>query len=57
MQRLGKIENAKKKIHARAKKLRQRGIGNFVRASGSGQGEISGSGKKFRREKGEKKQE
>ena len=43
----GKIEDVKKKIHARARKVLQHGIGNFVRASGSGGRKVSGSRKKF----------
>ena len=46
MQRPGKIEDVKKKIHARARMLLH-GIGNFVWASGSGRGEVEGSRKKF----------
>ena len=47
MQSPGEIEDVKKKIHARARKVLQHGIGNFVWASGSGRGEIGGSRKKF----------
>ena len=47
MQSPGKIENVKKKIHARARKVLQHGIGNFVWASGSGRGKVGGSRKKF----------
>ena len=43
----GEIEDVKKKIHARASKMLQHGIGNFVWASGSGREEIGGSRKKF----------
>ena len=56
MQSPGKIENVKKKIYARAKKMLQHGIGSFVWASGSGEGEVRGSRKKFSgREKREQK--
>ena len=47
MQRPGEIENVKKKIHARARKMLQHRIGNFVWANGSGRGEVGGSRKKF----------
>ena len=47
MQSPGKIENVKTKIHAIARKVLYHGIGNFVWASGSGQGEFKGSRKKF----------
>ena len=47
MQRPGKIENVKKKIHARARNVLQRGISNFVWASVSGREEAKGSRKKF----------
>ena len=40
MQRPGKIEDVKKKIHARVRKVLQHGIGNFVWANGSGRGEV-----------------
>ena len=43
----GKTENVKKKIHARARKVLQHGIGNFVWANGSGRGKVGGSRKKF----------
>ena len=47
MQRPGKIEVVKKKIHSREKKVFQYGIGNYVSA-GSGEREvIGGSPKKF----------
>ena len=36
MQRLGEIEDVKKKIHARARVMHWHGIGNFVWANGSG---------------------
>ena len=48
MRRPGEIEDVKKKIHARARKVLWHGIGNFVWASGSGWGKIGGSRKKFR---------
>ena len=47
MRRSGKIEDMKKKIHARARKVLQHGIGNFVWASGSGRGKVGDSRKKF----------
>ena len=47
MRRPGEIEDVKKKIHARARKVLLYGIGNFVWASGSGRGEVGGSRKKF----------
>ena len=47
MQTPGKIENMKKKIHARARKMLWHGIGYFVWASGCGQGEVGGSRKKL----------
>ena len=47
MQRPGKIENVKKKIHARARNVLQRGISNFVWASVSGREKVKGSRKKF----------
>ena len=47
MRRLGEIEDVKKKIHARARKMHQHGIGNFVWASGSGGEKVGGSRKKF----------
>ena len=57
MRRSGKIEDVKKKIHARARKMVQHGIGNFVWASGSGREEVGGSRMKFngreRRAKGQ----
>ena len=52
MQKPGKIENVKKKIRARAKKLLWHGIGNLVWANGSGRGEVRGSRKKFSRGEG-----
>ena len=48
MRRPGEIEDVKKKIHARARKMVYYGIGNFFWASGSGGGKIGGSRKKFR---------
>ena len=47
MQSPGEIEDVKKKIHARARKVLWHGIGNFVWASGSGGGKVRGSHKKF----------
>ena len=47
MRRPGKIEDRKKKIHARARKMLLHGIGNFVWASGSGGGKVGGSRMKF----------
>ena len=41
------IEDVKKKINARARKMLWHGIGNFVWASGSGGGKVGGSRKKF----------
>ena len=43
----GKIEDMKKKIHASGRKMLWHGIDNFVWASGSGQGKVGGSCKKF----------
>ena len=48
MRRPGKIEDVKKKIHARPRKVLYHGIGNFVWASGGGRGEVGGSSMKFR---------
>ena len=47
MQSQGKIDDVKKKIYARARKMLYHGIGNFVWASGSGGGEVGSSRKKF----------
>ena len=47
MQSPREIEDVKKKIHARAKKVLLHGIGNFVWASGSGWGKVGGSREKF----------
>ena len=47
MQRPKMIENVPDKIRARARKMLQHGIGDFVWASGNGQREIRGSCKKF----------
>ena len=47
MLRPGNVEDVKKKIHARARKMLQHRIGNFVGASGSGWGEVGGSCKKL----------
>ena len=48
MQSLGEIEeNVRKKIHARVRKMLYHGIGNSVWFSGSGQGKVKGSHKKF----------
>ena len=49
MQSPGEIEDVKKKIHSRARKMLQHGIGNFVWASGSGEGKVGGSRKEFSR--------
>ena len=53
----GEIEDVKKKIYARARKMLQHRIGNFVWVSGSGGGKVGGSRKKFSREKEEQKDE
>ena len=47
MRRPGEIEDVKKKIHARARKMLYHGIGNIVWDNGSGRGEVVGSRKKF----------
>ena len=47
MQSPGEIEDVKKKIHARARKMLQHGIGNFVWTSGSAGGTVCASRKKF----------
>ena len=47
MRRPEKIEDVKKKIHARARKVLWHGIDNFVWASGSGREEVGGSSIKF----------
>ena len=47
MQSPGMIEDVKKKIHARVRKMLQHKIGNFVWTSGSGGGKVGGSRKKF----------
>ena len=47
MQRPVEIEDAKKKILARARKVLYHGKGNFVWASGSGGGKVGGGRKKF----------
>ena len=47
MQSPREIEDVKKKIHARARKMLLHGIGNFVWASGSGWGKVGGSREKF----------
>ena len=49
MRSSGKIEDVKKKIHARARKMLQHGIGNLVWASGRGRGKVRGSCMKFSR--------
>ena len=49
MQSPREIENVKKKIHAKARKMLWHGIGNFVWASGSERREVGGSCKKFTR--------
>ena len=43
----GAIENVKKKIHVKARKMLYDGIGDFVWAKGSGGGKVRGSRKKF----------
>ena len=48
MQSPGEVEDVKKKIHARARKMLKRRMGNFVWASGSGGGKAGGSFKKFK---------
>ena len=48
MRRPGKIEDVKKEIHARARKVFLQGISNFVWTSGGRRGEVGGSRKKFR---------
>ena len=47
MRRPGKIEDVKKKIHARARKMLYHGIGNFVWASGGGGAKVGDSRMKF----------
>ena len=47
MQSPGTIEDVRKKIHARGRKMLWHEIGNFVWASGSGGGEVGSSCKKF----------
>ena len=47
MQRPREIQNVLEKIHARARKVLQHGIGCFIWANGSGRGEVRGSRKKF----------
>ena len=55
MQSLRKIEDMKKKIHVRARKVLWNKIGNFVWASGRGREEVCGSRKYFSgRERGAK---
>ena len=49
MRNPGKMEDVKKKIHARARKMLYHGIGNFVWDSGSGGGKVRGIRKKFSR--------
>ena len=51
----GEIEDVKKKIHARTRKMLWHGMGNFVWASGGGRGKVGGSRKKF--SEGEKRAE
>ena len=46
------IKDVKKKIHARARKVLWRGIGNFVWASGRGGRKVGGSRKKFSEREG-----
>ena len=45
--RPGEIEDVKKKIHARTRKVLYHGIGNFVWVSGNEQGKVDGGCKKF----------
>ena len=47
MRRPGEIEVVKKKIYARARRVLQHGIGNFVWVSGSGGRKVGGSPMKF----------
>ena len=47
MRRPVEIKDVKKKIHARARKMLLHRIDNFVWASGSGEGKVGGSRKKF----------
>ena len=49
MQRPGKIQNVSEKIHARARKVLQHGIGCFVWASGSGRGEVKRQSQEIQR--------
>ena len=56
MQRPGEIEDLKKKIHARARKVLYHTIGNFVWARGSGRGEVEAAAKNSAGEKGAKGQ-
>ena len=57
MRRPAEIEDVKKKIHARARKMLEHGIGNFVWASGSRRGKVGGSRKKFSGREGRAKEE
>ena len=52
---LVEIENVKKKIHARARKMLKHGIGNFVWTSGGGRGKVGGSLEKFSKGEGGEK--
>ena len=47
MQNPGKIENVKKKIHARARKCFSMEKATLSKANGSGRGEVGGTRKKF----------
>ena len=47
MRRSGEVEDVKKKVHARARKMLLHGMGNFVWAGGSGREKAGGSHKKF----------
>ena len=55
MRNPGEIEDVKKKVHARARKVLQHGIGNFVWASGIGRREVGGRSRNSAGEKGEQK--
>ena len=57
MQRPGKIKNVYEKIHDRARRVLQYGIGDFVWASGSGQEEDCGATRNSAGQKGEQKKE
>ena len=57
MQSPGEIKDVKKKIHARARKILQHRIGNFVWASGSGGERLEAAAKNSVGGKGEQKNE